>query len=995
MTRTYTVGPRVLFATLCLSVCLSTSLLAQRADRAIISGVVTDAQGAAVPGATVTISNEATGGNTVQVTNAAGAYTSPPLVLGRYSVTVDLTGFKKALSSSILLEGGDQFRQDMILQVGGLNETVEVKSETGLNVTQPDVSHTVNEKYYRGLPIITAGDVRLAESVLQMQPGYLPMKPNGDPMFRGSQFQSRINGGQRAATENFFDGAAFGYASGHQQSQESTPPVDSVQEVKVTTTSYSAQYGHTSGGFIEYTAKTGTNAFHGSGYGYFADDTFNKKGFFAVGKTPLSNNNYGATLGGPVIRNKTFFFGNFDYTRVRSGVLPGFGNTTPTDAFKAGDFGALLTGNQIGTDALGRPIFGGQISNPATTRQVNGVNVLDPYPGNLIPATDPLRSQVAAKIAALMVHPDRAGTAFNVAGNPAGDQTWVLNARNMLGRLDHSFTPNFKVSASFYWNRRPSIRNGCESGACTTEFDGETEPEKNNTYYGQGFYQRISTHHAHQQFDWVIRNNRLNHTTVAWDRWFMGGNSLSAGVGWPQLLWGSNQGGLIDNNAGPPMMNFAGNTPYTNIGQQWQQFGYEKNDRWQFSNDLTWVTGRHTAKFGIEYRHHTFPSRGWATNTGGAFNFDRLGTGGYDSSGNNLSQTGDPFASFLLGQVQQSSQTIPVYPTFNEAYTAAWINDEFKVSDKLTVTLGLRFDYQFARTERDDQYSTFDPNTPNPGAGNIPGALIFAGSGPGRTGSRKFPESPDKDAWGPRAGFSYRLGDRNVIRGAYGVYYSGGEFGQGGLPTVGFQANLLAPNLSNGVSPAFYLDNGFPQNRVTFPPFIDPAFANGTAPLAVTPNGLTLPRFQNWSVTYQRQLTGNMMLGVSYIGNRGTRLSHNASTLGVDANMNDPSVLALGATVLTANINSPTAQAAGIRSPYPGFTGNVAQALRQYPQYQNIQWRGVPTGESQYHAVETVLERRFSRGLQARVAYTFSKLHNNSAENANGSDGANATVQNT
>ena len=514
-----------------------------------------------MPGATVTIRNEETGVSIVLVTNAAGAYTSSPLVLGPYSVTVDLTGFKKAVSSGIRLEGGDSIRQDFTLQVGGLTESVEVRSSSGLDETRPDVSHTVNEKYYRDLPIITAGDVRLAESVLQMQPGYLPMKPNGDPMFRGSQFQSRINGGQRAATENFFDGAAFGYASGHQQSQESTPPVDSVQEVKVTTTSYSAQYGHTSGGFIEYTAKTGTNAFHGSGYGYFADDAFNKKGFFAVGKTPLSNNNYGATLGGPVIRNKTFFFGNFDYTRLRSGVLPGFGNTTPTDAFKAGDFSALLTGNQIGTDALGRPIFGGQIFNPATTRQVNGVLVRDPYPGNQIPAGDPLRSRVAAKIAALMVHPDRAGTANNVAGNPAGDQTWVLNARNMLGRLDHSFTPNMKVSTSFYWNRRPSIRNCGETGGCTTEFDGETEPEKNNTYYGQGFYQRISTHHAHQQFDWVIRNNLLNHTTVAWDRWFMGGNSLSAGVGWPQLLWGSNQGGLIDNSAGPPMMNFAGNTP--------------------------------------------------------------------------------------------------------------------------------------------------------------------------------------------------------------------------------------------------------------------------------------------------------------------------------------------------------------------------------------------------------------------------------------------------
>ncbi len=171
--------------------------------------------------------------------------------------------------------------------------------------------------------------MRLAESVLQMQPGYLPMKPNGDPMFRGSQFNSRINGGQTMATENFFDGAAFGYASGHQQSQESTPPVDGVQEVKVITTSYSAQYGHTSGGFIEYTAKTGTNALHGSGYGYFADDAFNAKGFFAVGKTPLSNNDYGFTLGGPVVipkvydgHNKTFFFTNYRLHEAPLGCPP-------------------------------------------------------------------------------------------------------------------------------------------------------------------------------------------------------------------------------------------------------------------------------------------------------------------------------------------------------------------------------------------------------------------------------------------------------------------------------------------------------------------------------------------------------------------------------------------------------------------------------------------------------------------------------------------------
>src|SRR5947207_2644271 len=344
MTRSCPASVRTALAIACASFYLSSPLLAQRADRAIISGVVADAQGSAVPGATVTVRNEGTGVETALVTNAAGVYTSPPLVLGTYTVTVDLTGFKRSVTSGILLQGGDVLRHDVALQIGELAESVEVRGASPIEVTLPDVSHSVNEKYYQDLPIITAADVRLAESVLQIQPGYLPMKPNGDPMFRGSQFNSRINGGQTMATENFFDGAAFGYAVGHQQSHESTPPVESIQEMKIISTTYSAQYGHTSGGFIEYTSKSGTNTLHGSGYEYIARDALNADGFFA-GKAPLQNDNPGFTLGGPVVipgvyngHNKTFFFTNFDWTRLRSGVLPGFGNTTPIDAFKAGDF---------------------------------------------------------------------------------------------------------------------------------------------------------------------------------------------------------------------------------------------------------------------------------------------------------------------------------------------------------------------------------------------------------------------------------------------------------------------------------------------------------------------------------------------------------------------------------------------------------------------------------------------------------------------------------
>ncbi|HEY1302913.1 MAG TPA: TonB-dependent receptor, partial [Vicinamibacterales bacterium] len=991
MTRTYWVGPRVFVLALCLSLCSSAPLLAQRADRAVISGVVTDAQGAAMPGATVTIHNEATGVDTVLVTNAAGAYTSPPLVLGQYSVTVDMQGFKKAVTSGILLQGGEAIRNDVAMQVGGLQETVQVEGRSGIDVTTPDVAHTVNEEYYRTLPIVTAADVRLAEAVLQIQPGYLPMRPNGDPMFRGSQFNSRINGGQTMATENFFDGAAFGYAVGHQQSHESTPPVESVQEVKVISTSYSAQYGHTSGGFIEYTGKSGTNSYRGSVYDYIADDKFNSTGFFSkkagIGPSPLSNNNYGATLGGPVQlpgydgHNKTFFFFNYDYTRLRSGVLPGFGNTTPTDAFKNGDFSALLTGNQIAVDALGRPIFAGQIFNPATTQLVNGIPVRDPYPGNVIPINDPMRSLVASRIVPFMVHPDRAGTSFNVAGNPAGDQTWDLDARNIMARVDHNFSKSFRGSTSFYWNHRPSIRNCGEVAGCTVPNNPETEPQKNTDYYGNGFFQRISTQHLHQQFDWIVKDNLLNHSTVAYDRWFMGGNNLAAGAQWPQRLWAGTSaptGGILDTTAGPPLLSFAGNIPYNQLGQYgWPAFGFLVNNRWQFSDDLTWVKGRHTLKSGFEFRYHDFPFRGWSVgNVAGEFDFNRLGTAGFDASGNNLGPTGDPFASFLLGQVQQAGQTIPVEPTFRETYTGAWINDEFKVSDKLTLTLGLRFDYQSARTEVNNQYSTFDPNTPNPGAGNHLGAMIFAGDGPGLAGTRKF-EDPAKDAWGPRIGAAYRINDRSALRGGYGIYYAHVAFDQFvGQPTLGFQTNALVANTTNGIQPAFLLDQGYPANTIQQPPFIDPTFGLGTAPIAVAKDGLTLPRFQNWSITYERELTSNMMVDVSYIGNHGSRLNHSWQTLGVDANMNAPSVLALGTPVLQSNINSDLAHAAGIQSPYPGFNGNVAQALRKYPQYQNIIWRGVPTGESQYHALELVLERRFSRGLQWRVGYTYSHLNN-------------------
>jgi hypothetical protein len=252
------------------------------------------------------------------------------------------------------------------------------------------------------------------------------------------------------------------------------------------------------------------------------------------------------------------------------------------------------------------------------------------------------------------------------------------------------------------------------------------------------------------------------------------------------------------------------------------------------------------------------------------------------------------------------------------------------------------------------------------------------------------------------------------------MYYSGIAFSQfQGDPTMGYTSNPTVPNITNGRLPAIPnatsgildgFDYGFPATNaacqgglptspcINFPPFIDPTIANNQSPLAVAKNGLTLPRYQNWSLTFERELVKNMRLDVSYIANRGTRLPATWQAMGLDANMNDPSVLGLGAAVLNSPCNSTVAVgntcAGGVALPYSTFNGNVAQALRKYPQYQNIVWRGVPLGSSMYNAVEFDLEQRVSHGLQFRVAYTYSKLHNDGAETGQSGDGRNARIQN-
>src|SRR5690348_17225618 len=678
---------------------------AQFADRAVITGVVTDASGAAVPDARVTITDKGTGVQTVVGTNSAGNYSTPPLILGTYRVDVSKEGFKGFFREGITLTGGVTYRQDAKLEVGQVTETVEVKETTEqINTENPTVSHTLDNTYYKELPAVMGADIRLAESLLQLQPGYVPMQPNGDAIFRGSQFTSRMNGGQTMATENWFDGAAFGYAEGHQQTQESSIPYDSVREMTVVQNTFSAQYGHTSGGFITYTTKSGTSKLHGTLYDFYTNNKLDASNWFVgpqlkaqnLGTTlPLGQNNWGVAIGGPIPKmKKTFWFFNLDGLDYHSTVNTGYVNTIPTPLQRQGDFHDFYTGQQakdpsgnLIVDALNRPIYQGEIFNPSTSRTVTAGQV-DPLTGlvavasgpvrdgygyspttglpitpqlaNVIPSTDPLWSPMANMVIPNIPALDRNTVRQNGFGGSSDDNN-KINVRTWLLRFDHTFNDKFSIANSYYENVRPRTAHCGGPQGCNTVNNGETASNKNDTYIGQGFYQRITNHFEHLQMNWIIKPNVFNHTTIAYDRWVMLGHQLSGGVGWNQALGLGLPNAPIFNNAGFPQLNFAGNYGYTHYGTPWASQGADINNRYQLLDDVTWVTGKHTIKGGVEFRYMTFPQTGWAVNTGGNFNFLAASTAGFTSTGAlDSTNTGNEFASFLLGQVDFANFSIPL-----------------------------------------------------------------------------------------------------------------------------------------------------------------------------------------------------------------------------------------------------------------------------------------------------------------------------------------------
>lgn len=919
----------------------ATNLFAQ-ADLAVLVGSVADQKGALVPDATVVATNLATGVSLRAKTNAEGHYRLPNLKFGMYRVEVSRSGFKTVARNEVQLNVGQTLRLDFSLELGAVSESVTVTSDAPLLQTDTsNLSTVISTAQFHQLPLQVSGDRRSPEMFMYLAPGVTGSTGSlGSGAPNVGYFQ--INGGPSNSSEVLLDGASARAANIYGDFQSFTPSADAIGEFRLLTNSYSAEYGRTGGGITSFSIKSGTNDFHGSAFEFFRNDKLDARGFFQSTTPKTRQNEYGLTIGGPVLipklyngTNKTFFFGTFSGFRNRPGP-PQTLLTLPTEAMRNGDFSRV-------TDSSGNVI---PIYDPASTQSDLANPSLitrTPFAGNLIPKSR--MSKVALNTVPLLpslTYPDRLNFNTLAAGGAVADRdTYTI-------KLDHNFSPRSMLSGSF--NR--------------VLHDYITAAPLLAMPFTQNAHAVPKTILFRLSHNYTISPTLVNHAGFSINRWRTLTTGMSYGTDqWPQKI------GLtgVEQNFFPTF-----NFSTDGLQQLAASFGTRGGFTSYLYNDtVSWIHNRHSLKFGFDFRMEGLNEHNFA-NSSGTFTFHRRETGLPS-----ITNSGQAFASFLVGAVDSGSLRLPSSLETRYHYYALFVQDDFRVSSRLTLNLGLRWEVQQPPTEAQDRQSSLDPALANPGAGGFPGALVFAGSGQGRTGRRTF-----ADTWfggfGPRVGFAYQLTQKTALRGGYGISYLPGTLNGGGggsIPnTQGFTASPSFSTADQGITPAFYIDGGFPQNFAR-PPFLNPSFANAQGITFIPRDNGRLPYMQNWSFNVQRELPAEMLLDVAYSASKGTRLlADNIFSL----NQLNPQYLSLGS-LLNANILSAQAVAANIKQPFAGFAtllgsrATVGQSLRPFPQFTGVTYFQPPAGNSTYHSLQAKFEKRFSKGLLFLASYTWAK----------------------
>jgi Carboxypeptidase regulatory-like domain/TonB dependent receptor len=942
-------------------------------DRGTITGTITDATGAVIPGAKITIKNQATNTAWETVSTGSGDYTAPNLPSGVYSMTIASPGLKTLVRSNVVVTVSETARVDASLQIGSATDTITVAADAEKLQTDNGVTGVaLQNRQVNELPLTFGGGGRDAENfAIQLAPGVA-----------GSSGTTEINGTPAFSKEVLLDGATItGYRSG--DLSEASPSPEALQEFKVETSGMSAEYGRTSGGLFNFVMKSGTNQVHGSLLFEFRNQDLDANTFlgnFDGQARPIDRQlDGGGSFGGPVRipkiyngKDKSFFYFAMERFYSASSASGTANEFVPPPSWYSGNMSDLLTSTLEGKDALGNQVYRGAIYDPNTSQTVNGTLVRTMFPDNTIPLS---RFSVVSQQVLALMQKDYPATVpgpngdYLIAQNAYGAyNTWQRNTQ-ISAKGDHNVSNKDHLSGSYLRTTQPHY----EANASATHV-------WDNLLYGGPFSSAIikpvDTSYVRLASDHTFTPTLLNHAGIYFNRVTNSIDNLHYSQPNPLTIPGT-----LDKSV--PVIAWSGGDgrySLTPLGQD-KASDTDGSVTYGVQDTLSWVKGRHTVKAGAEYRvyklnHIADPDPGTFT-----FSSNQTGLPGFTSS------VGNPFASFLLGDVNNASTSVTTPTLATYPSVGLFLQDDFRVTSKLTINMGLRWDYNPTATEEHNRLFSFSPTTIDPQTG-LPGALIFAGNCSGCNGQTGF-ESQHYLNFAPRFGFAYQVMPKTVIRGAYGIFFSdrapndyyGDPNGAVSVNGWGWGASNVV-NYGNNLAPTFNWDNGYPGVNIYSTQNPSQADSKSGA-IYWYPNGGRLGYTQSWNFNIQRELPFSMVLDVGYLGTKGTALENNG--FGIQ-NQLPPAALALGSalngTVTSQAGLSAAAVALGARYPF-GNTGQsvpVWQTLTPFPQLLNGSTVGgwdVPLGFSTYHALQVQLNKRYTNGLSWLANYTFSKSLSN------------------
>ena len=917
------------------TLCLLSLILVVGADgqttNGNIQGTVLDPQGAVVTGATVTGRNMDTGLSVSATTSSAGVFALSNLPPGRYAVTVEAAGMKKYTRNGITVATNSTVGLDINLQVGSTTDSVTVTADAAqLETETSDIGTTVPNSLVNNLPLEVSGTIRNPVQFITLTPGFVGNVGN-DPGSNSTD-DFKVNGGQMGGTDILVDGVSISLVSPNTQWNKGVS-TEAVQEFKVLQSNFAPEFGQSGDGIINLAMKSGTNAFHGSAYDFFRNraldarswelntqNSYNLRHGIALDpQPPDTQNDFGFTVGGPV-------------------YLPHlYDGRNKTFFFFDYEGFRFHTGSSGPTSYIPESFRNGDFSALLPGTQLFDPTTHNPIPGNIL-SNDPNFTPSAVMTEVFSLLPPTSGSLTNNVFDRSTSNTranlWDL-------KIDQNISDKQRVSFGLDWDNTST-----GSTSILAPFLGSQTPQ--------------DTRYARFSHNYVFSPSLVNQFLLGYSRRFRTEASNGLGQDWPQKL------GLKGvANTTFPCIKFIG-TDYQDILNNCGDSQFADNV-YQVNDSVSLVRGKHTLKFGGELRALQFNTRR-LTQSSGEFHF-------------NAAETGYAVASALFGLVNEG--TLNYGHTLGVRYKnfSFYGQDTYKITPRLTLTYGLRYDLDRPARESQDRFSQVDPTLPNPGAGGILGAYTYYGNGPGRNGKTRLQDTFTK-GFGPRVGFAYSINDKTVLRGGYGIFYQ--PLKEGSFADQDALGFFNIENLSVGNGTPFQIDNGFPHIQPPSGPFT-PEGQNGNGGVLMVPRNSGRPGdTQSWNLDVQRQITKNLQASIAYVGSKGTHLP----ALNIIPNQVNPSFLSLGNDLRVDSSclagapppapQCPNAIAAGVTLPYAGFTGPINQALRPFPQYgdfnqEDNSFTPDRTGNSTYHSMRAQANKRMAEGLTFLVSYTVSK----------------------